>query len=324
MCACAWRLHVFTAALVLAAHLIKVLSCGEAGAGPRLTKRYVGLYTGPYFDPSAPNNITTQLGTHAYLPCKVRQLSNKSVSWIRRRDAHILTVDRFTFIADERFQAFLVEATDTWTLQVKYVQARDAGVYECQVGTEPKMSHFVQLNVVVPKIEIVGESELYVKAGTTVSLKCVITQALEEPAYIFWYHNDERVLNYDKSLVEIRMERVAPDTTVGNLIIYSPRREDSGNYSCSPSNLDSASVMLHVLSGEQPAAMQHGNGARGASPRRALLAAAALPALLRALPALPALPAPHVRPQLVLHRLLLLLALALLCPVLCHDEDDGK
>ena len=123
-----------------------MLSCGEAGGGPRLTKRYVGLYTGPYFDPSAPNNITTQLGTHAYLPCKVRtvrpsvpsralpshwppltcvsrvlqvrQLSNKSVSWIRRRDAHILTVDRFTFIADERFQAFLVEATDTWTLQV--------------------------------------------------------------------------------------------------------------------------------------------------------------------------------------------------------------
>lgn len=31
---------------------------------------------------------------------------------------------------------------------MKYVQARDAGVYECQVGTEPKMSHFVQLNVV--------------------------------------------------------------------------------------------------------------------------------------------------------------------------------
>lgn len=69
-------------------------------------------------------------------------------------------------------------------------------------------------HVPVPKIEIVGESDLYVKAGSTVSLKCVITQALEEPAYIFWYHNDERVLNYDRSLVEIRMERLAPDTTV--------------------------------------------------------------------------------------------------------------
>lgn len=45
-------------------------------------KRYStgGLYTGPFFDPTSPNNITTQLGTHAYLPCKVKQLGNKSVS----------------------------------------------------------------------------------------------------------------------------------------------------------------------------------------------------------------------------------------------------
>ncbi|KAJ2938489.1 hypothetical protein O0L34_g12936 [Tuta absoluta] len=335
MSARALRLHALTAALLLAAHLFKVLSCGETGgAGARVRKRYVGLYTGPYFDPSAPNNITTQLGTHAYLPCKVRQLSNKSVSWIRRRDAHILTVDRFTFIADERFQAFLVEATDTWTLQVKYVQARDAGVYECQVGTEPKMSHFVQLNVVVPKIEIVGESDLYVKAGSTVSLKCVITQALEEPAYIFWYHNDERVLNYDRSLVEIRMERITPDTTVGNLIIYNPRREDSGNYSCAPSNLDPASVVLHVLSGEQPAAMQHGNSGSAHAPRPPTLAGAlatlaavggALPAALAALSrVLHALrPATLPRPPR-LASLATAIALALLFPVMCHDEDEAK
>lgn len=122
-----------------------VFSGGEAA---HAVKRFTGLYTGPYFDPTTTTNITTQLGTHAYLPCKVKQLGNKSVSWIRRRDAHILTVDRYTFIADDRFQAFLVEATDTWTLQVKYVQARDAGQYECQVSTEPKMSHFITLNVV--------------------------------------------------------------------------------------------------------------------------------------------------------------------------------
>lgn len=53
---------------------------------------------------------------------QVKQLGNKSVSWIRRRDAHILTVDRYTFIADERFQAFLVEASDTWTLQVSIIR----------------------------------------------------------------------------------------------------------------------------------------------------------------------------------------------------------
>nr|CAD7586050.1 unnamed protein product [Timema genevievae] len=41
-------------------------------------KRFSGLYTGPYFDPTTTTNITTQLGTHAYLPCKVKQLGNKS------------------------------------------------------------------------------------------------------------------------------------------------------------------------------------------------------------------------------------------------------
>jgi hypothetical protein len=46
-------------------------------------KRFSGLYTGPYFDPSIATNITAQLGTHAYLPCKVKQLGNKSVSTTR-------------------------------------------------------------------------------------------------------------------------------------------------------------------------------------------------------------------------------------------------
>ena len=40
---------------------------------------FTGLYTGPYFDTSTPTNITAQLGTHAFLPCKVKQLGNKSV-----------------------------------------------------------------------------------------------------------------------------------------------------------------------------------------------------------------------------------------------------
>ncbi|VVC98134.1 unnamed protein product [Leptidea sinapis] len=285
---------------------VTVLSCGETGgAGPAgggtRGRRYVGLYTGPYFDPSAPNNITAQLGTHAYLPCKVRQLSNKSVSWIRRRDAHILTVDRFTFIADERFQAFLVEATDTWTLQVKYVQARDAGVYECQVGTEPKMSHFVQLNV----------------AGSTVSLKCVITQALEEPAYIFWYHGAERVLNYRRGLRDIRVERLAPDTTLSHLVLHNPVREDSGNYSCAPSNLDSASVMLHVLS-EQPAAMQHGNSALRSSPSLALAALSWLAAGTAA----PVATASLISRALL--RLLVILSMALVLPYVLVSLIESK
>lgn len=75
-------------------------------------------------------------------------MANKSVSWIRVRDDHILTVDRLTFVADDRYQAFYAEGTGMWTLQIKYVQARDAGLYECQVGAEPKVSARAHLHVV--------------------------------------------------------------------------------------------------------------------------------------------------------------------------------
>jgi hypothetical protein len=94
-----------------------------------------------------------------------------------------------------------------------------------------------------------GASDIYVKTGSTVNLKCVITQSLEEPAYIFWYHDGERVLNYKPGTKDIRVERSGADTTVGTLVLYGATREDSGNYTCSPSNLDSASVLLHVLNG---------------------------------------------------------------------------
>ncbi|XP_033224469.1 lachesin-like [Belonocnema kinseyi] len=229
-----------------------------------LVKRMTGLYTGPYFDTSSPTNITAQLGTRAFLPCKVRQLGNKSVSWVRKKDSHILSVDRSMFIADDRFQSIFVEASDTWTLQIKYVQGKDEGEYECQISTEPKMSHIIKLNVVVPKIEIESREksngDMYVKTGSTVTLRCVIKQSLEVPFFVFWYHEGNRVLDYQTGgKLQILAKRVDGTTDFSSgLVIHNTRKEDSGNYTCSPNNLDSASVILHVLNGEHPAAIQRG------------------------------------------------------------------
>lgn len=64
------------------------------------------------------------------------------------RDADILTVDRYTFVSDERFEAHFSLPQETWNLIIKYVQERDAGQYECQVSTEPKMSQLFNLRVV--------------------------------------------------------------------------------------------------------------------------------------------------------------------------------
>lgn len=60
----------------------------------------------------------------------------------------------------------------------------------------------------MPKIEILGETDIYVKAGSIVQIKCVITQSLEEPAYIFWYHNGKRVLDYDRYIKTNKIDQI--------------------------------------------------------------------------------------------------------------------
>lgn len=70
------------------------------------------------------------------------------VSWIRHRDVHILTVGRYTYASDQRFSIVRPRPSEDWTLQIKYSQARDAGLYECQVSTQPHRSQFIQLNVI--------------------------------------------------------------------------------------------------------------------------------------------------------------------------------
>ncbi|KAH8358595.1 hypothetical protein KR093_001221 [Drosophila rubida] len=213
-----------------------------------------GVLVEPYLDGYATSNVTTQIGTHAYLPCRVKQLGNKSVSWIRLRDGHILTVDRAVFIADQRFLA-LKQPDKYWTLQIKYVQARDAGAYECQVSTEPKVSARVQLQVVVPRTEILGEPDRYVKAGSNVVLRCIVRGALEPPTFIMWYHGAEQ-LAADSRRHRTQLDPNLPEasgegqSTIGSLIIESAKKRDTGNYTCSPSNSPSATVTLNIINGE--------------------------------------------------------------------------
>jgi len=45
-------------------------------------------------------------------------------------------------------QVLRPDGSANWTLQIKYPQPRDSGVYECQINTEPKMSLSYTFNVV--------------------------------------------------------------------------------------------------------------------------------------------------------------------------------
>uniref|UniRef100_B3P295 GG12638 n=2 Tax=Drosophila erecta TaxID=7220 RepID=B3P295_DROER len=250
-----------------------------------------------------PLNATVQAGQHAYLPCKLNQHSGKPLSWVRLRDEHIIAVDHTTFINDARFGSLLQSSTSvtlasggvlsttstpsavlgnssahaspggqergnssslSWTLQIKYVRLEDAGWYECQLATEPKMSAKVQLFVITPRTELIGDRQRFVKAGSRVELHCIVRGTLEAPKYIFWYRGDQQVTAeneasgtqsgwYTQIDRNIFGSTEHNRNTIGSLVIPLVRKIHSGNYTCEPENSAAASMQLHVLSGEYSA-----------------------------------------------------------------------
>ncbi|XP_055636949.1 zwei Ig domain protein zig-8-like [Toxorhynchites rutilus septentrionalis] len=209
----------------------------------------------PYFDNTTKRDITAISGQTSQLHCRVKSLGDRAVSWIRKRDLHILTVGILTYTNDQRFQSLHSDGGDEWTLRITSPQQRDSGVYECQVSTEPKISQAFHLNVVVSKAKILGNAEIFVKSGSDINLTCVALQSPQPPSFIYWYKGG-RVINYSqRGGISVLTEQ---QTRTSRLLISRASPSDSGNYTCSPSNSDSASVVVHVIKGEHPAAMQHG------------------------------------------------------------------
>ncbi|XP_022248314.1 uncharacterized protein LOC111087118 [Limulus polyphemus] len=128
----------------------------------------------------------------------------------------------------------------------------------------------------VSKSIIKEGSSQYIRSGSTITLSCVILESPVPPDYVFWYHNGH-VINYDtREGIEVKTEKTSQTTST--LHISKARPSDSGNYSCVPSNADPAEIGVHVLNGENPAAMQ--DGKRTSSAMKLLPSCVLIPVLL--------------------------------------------
>ncbi|KAF6217230.1 hypothetical protein GE061_001584 [Apolygus lucorum] len=183
------------------------------------------------------------------------------VSWIRRTtsDYTLLTVGLITYAGDDRYVTIHPFNTYEWSLQIRLVQLRDAGIYECQVTKHPPISIILELKVVEARAEILGPPEKFVKLGSSVELLCEIQESPEPPEFVFWYHN-ERMVNYDKNRgLNITFDLANKKSS---LRIIKATRDHSGNYSCVAGNAYPASAFVHILNEENPAAMQTGSSQR--------------------------------------------------------------
>ncbi|XP_063841389.1 zwei Ig domain protein zig-8-like [Scylla paramamosain] len=243
----------------------------------------------PRFDRDQPRSVKVQAGKTAVLVCRVLNLGDKSVSWIRHEDLHILTVDKYKYSTDRRLSVVHDEVEHEWLLKIQSVRQEDAGMYECQVSTKPLLSFIVSLQVVdappsttpypslrdaekaaaptqrpekqVPSATILNGPEIHVHRGSLINLTCVVEHTPERPLYVVWYHYN-KVIDYE-DLGGVVVVTHTGQKTVSQLLVKRAEPSDSGKYTCQPSNGEAAFVMLHVLYGEHPGALQTNGGRRG-------------------------------------------------------------
>lgn len=231
----------------------------------------------------ATTSITALVGQPVYMTCRVRNLGDRVVSWIRTSDLHILTWGTLTYTSDSRFEALHTPGSEVWTLRIMSAQPRDQGKYECQVNTDPKLNFAVLLTVketdmrdspwheaspptsedgsdTAATASIMGPREQYVHQGSTVTLTCVVqapySHGTRPPRFVDWFHSDRLVsIQADRGGISIDTEKTDFQTT-SKLTVAGVMHRDAGNYTCRPADTRAATVMLIVLEGEHTEAMQ--------------------------------------------------------------------
>ncbi|XP_047000849.1 hemicentin-1-like [Schistocerca americana] len=228
----------------------------EPQTTPRASSRQPSGPPEPEFDAGQVTNVTALLGATAYLHCRVRNLGEHAVSWVRRRDWHILSSGLYTYTNDERFQVSSFNNRQDWTLHIRYVQKRDNGTYECQVATDKGlMSHYFNLHVVVPTAFILGNGEYHIGEGSTISLVCIIENSEPASRPVQWWHNDRPVGGAGPRGVSVITE--PGPRTHSRLVVSSATRAHSGNYTCAAPDTEPDTINVYVSQdGDNIAAIQ--------------------------------------------------------------------
>jgi len=197
-------------------------------------------------------NVTAILHKTAHLNCRVKGVGNKTVTWIRHRDTHLLTAGRYTYTSDQRFRAIHQVLSEDYLLEISTIKASDGGLYECQISTTPIMSHYVYLQVSDPQTTILGGPDIYFEEGDTMNITCLVKDSPEPPQFIFWYHM-EQAISYASPRGGISQITEKGDITASFLLIQKASSTDAGLYSCKPSIGNMASVNIHIVRSKDPA-----------------------------------------------------------------------
>ncbi|XP_014251945.1 hemicentin-2-like isoform X2 [Cimex lectularius] len=251
--------------ILLFVQIVDNVNCAYVKPNLGSSNRVWNIAFDPVFE-SSDVSVSAAPGETALLPCKVRNLGDKAVSWMRRRDLHIISFQSYIYTADSRFKvAHRLDDPDSWNLQINNITFNDDGVYDCQINTEPIMKRPVRLSVTdgTEGTMILGQKERFIKVGSTLTLTCH-SRSVEfyhmkgqRPTRLVDWLQDDKIIIFDQSRsgVSVDTEKDGRDLS-SQLTLASVNLSDSGKYTCKPYNSEAYSIKLVVVEGERTEAMQ--------------------------------------------------------------------
>jgi len=124
------------------------------------------LKTGPHLKLSLTRPVTKVVGDDALLTCVVTNQGDFSVMWKKttqpRRDPYILSANSARVTSDQRVEVLHETSGTVYVLKISNVTIFDAGIYFCEVNTNPPVRSFHDLKVLkkLPKIKLPSPSSV--------------------------------------------------------------------------------------------------------------------------------------------------------------------
>ncbi|KAK7504024.1 hypothetical protein BaRGS_00004756 [Batillaria attramentaria] len=217
------------------------------------------------FSPS-PSQVTAVKGETAILPCRIEDLGSYRVLWSFERV--LLTFDTRRIANDPRIEVQRPYQSE-WNLKIDNIKQEDAGMYSCQINTNPVTRQDVKLIVLNEKPKPAAPKEVVVFSGSDVNIPCKLPDFNDVATWSYQAdsRSERKTLDTGEGSKFTSRAGEGTESHVHTLEIKDVRATDEGLYYCRARGGSDTEIALKVVVPPPPPSLE----AKARSPNEVLV-----------------------------------------------------